>query len=59
MKNKDTIRRIIKLLFKYKLKFIISLLLAVSVVVSTLFIPILIGYAIDTFIGKGEILFTK
>lgn len=59
MKNKDTIRRIIKLLFKYKLKFIMSLLLAVSVVVSTLFIPILIGYAVDTFIGKGEVLFTK
>jgi hypothetical protein len=43
----------------YTLSFIISLILAVVIVVSTLFLPILIGNAVDVIISKGNVDFLK
>ena len=57
--NNQTLKRILKLMKTYKLKLFISTLLAVAVVVSTLAVPIFIGQAIDTFIGKGNVLFDR
>ena len=50
MRKKTTFTRILKLMKPYTLSFIISLILAVVIVVSTLFLPILIGNAVDVII---------
>lgn len=57
MKNKETIKRILRLMSKYKFQFLFSIFLAIVVVISILLIPIFIGAAIDTLIGKGNVLF--
>ena len=55
MRKKTTFTRILKLMKPYTLSFIISLILAVVIVVSTLFLPILIGNAVDVIISKGNV----
>ena len=55
MRKKTTFTRILKLMKPYTLSFIISLILAVVIVVSTLFLPILIGNAVDLIISKGKV----
>ncbi len=59
MRKKTTFIRILKLMKPYTLSFIISLILAVVIVVSTLFLPILIGNAVDVIISKGNVDFLK
>lgn len=59
MRKKTTFTRILKLMKPYTLSFIISLILAVVIVVSTLFLPILIGNAVDVIISKGNVDFLK
>ena len=56
MKNKDTWKRILKFIRPYKSLIILMLLLAVVTVAFTLYTPILIGQAVDTIIGEGNVL---
>ena len=48
-----TIKKVLNYLKHYKALFLISLFLAVLIVAATLYIPILVGEAIDLAIGKG------
>lgn len=50
-----TIKKVLKYLSKYKILFTISLILALIIVAATLYIPILVGRAIDMAVGKGEV----
>ena len=51
----QTIKKILKYLSKYRLLFSLSLALALCVVAGNLYIPILVGDAIDLAIGKGNV----
>ena len=53
--NKGTFRRLLKLIEKYKFLVLLSLLLAVVVVATQLYAPILFGQAVDLAIGKGNV----
>ena len=55
--NKGTFKKLISMLGKYKLLFIISLLLAAATVAMTLYIPILTGDAIDCIVSEGNVAF--
>ena len=59
MKQKKTIQKILTYIQKYRLYLIISILLALVTVAFTLYIPILIGRAIDCIVGKGNVNFEK
>ncbi len=48
-----TVKKVLKYLKHYKALFAISLVLALVIVASTLYIPILVGEAIDLAVGKG------
>ncbi len=50
-----TVKKVLKYLAKYKILFLFSLVLALLVVASTLYIPILVGNAIDMAIGEGDV----
>ncbi len=50
-----TIKKVLKYLAKYKILFGLSLILALLIVASTLYIPILVGEAIDMAIDKGNV----
>ena len=50
-----TIKKVLKYLSKYKILFTISLILALIIVAATLYIPILVGRAIDMAVGKGDV----
>ncbi len=51
--KKEIILRVIKLIRPYLWRCILSLLLAISVVTTTLYMPVLIGNAVDLLLGKG------
>ncbi len=53
--NKGTFRRLLKLIEKYIFLVLLSLLLAVVVVATQLYAPILFGKAVDLAIGKGNV----
>ena len=53
-----TLKKVLKYIGKYKLLLPISALLALISVALTLYVPILIGNAIDAIIGKGNVNFT-
>lgn len=55
MKNKDTMKRVLKFVRPYGNQIILMLLLALVTVAATLYTPILIGDGVDTIIGKGEV----
>ena len=57
--NKNTLKRILNLLSPYKLRMVVSLLLAVVIVLTTLYLPILTGRAVDTIVSKGNVDFIK
>lgn len=57
--NKNTLKRILNLLFPYRFRMFISLLLAVVIVLTTLYLPILTGRAVDTIISKGNVDFIR
>ena len=59
MKQKKTIQKILTYIQKYRLYLIISILLALVTVAFTLYIPILIGRAIDCIVGRGDVNFEK
>ncbi len=50
-----TIKKVLKYLAKYKILFAISLILALLIVAATLYIPILVGEAIDMAVGEGQV----
>ena len=49
----STVKKVLRYIKRYRLLFLLSLLLAVVIVAATLYIPILVGEAIDLAIGKG------
>ena len=57
MKNSYVIKRVLKDIGKYKLSFIISLVLTLFSTVCTLYIPVLAGEAIDMIVSKGNVNF--
>nr|WP_288827650.1 ABC transporter ATP-binding protein [uncultured Clostridium sp.] len=56
-KHKSTIKRILNKIAKYKWSVMASLFCAFITVVFTLYVPILIGRAIDCIVGAGEVNF--
>ncbi|MEF2919792.1 MAG: ABC transporter ATP-binding protein [Acutalibacteraceae bacterium] len=59
MKQKDTIIRVLKYVKGYKGYLVASVLLAMVSVALTLYIPVLIGQAIDCIVGEGKVDFNK
>ncbi len=59
MSNKEVIRRILSYVGRYKIYLALSLLFAAVSVAGTLYVPILIGGAIDLIIGAGNVDFAK
>ena len=55
MSQRETLKRIIRLIRPYSGYFLLSLLFAVITVVFTLYAPILVGEAIDYIIAKGQV----
>ena len=55
MSNKEVIKRVSSYVGRYKVHLIFSILLALLSVSATLYIPILIGRAIDNIIGAGNV----
>jgi ATP-binding cassette subfamily B protein len=58
MKNK-TLNRVLSYVGKYKYLLPVSIFFALTSVIATLFIPLLIGRAIDFIVGKGDVDFEK
>lgn len=54
-KHKSTIKRILTYIGHYKWGVLMSLLLAAVTVASTLYLPVLIGYAVDCIISAGHV----
>ena len=54
-KNPKTLSKVLRYIGKYKLLLPISMLLALITVALTLYIPLLIGDAIDLIVGKGNV----
>ncbi len=54
-RNKATLRRILKYISRYKLMVAASILLAAVAVALTLYVPILIGEAVDQIVGPGDV----
>lgn len=57
--NKNTIKNVLSLIKKHTFCLIITLSLAILTVVLTLYIPILVGDAIDCIVAKGNVNFDK
>ncbi len=55
MKNKDTIRKVLRYIGRYSPLMLLSMLLALLTVAGTLYIPIIIGKAIDLIISAGNV----
>ena len=53
--RKSTLGKLMKYIGRYKLLMLLSAILAIGIVFLTLYIPILIGNAIDLIIGKGNV----
>ena len=54
-KHKSTIKRVITCISKYKIGVLASLFCAFLTVLFTLYVPILIGRAVDCIVGAGEV----
>lgn len=59
MKNKGTIKRLLSYIGKYKLLIPVSLLLSLVATGISLYIPIVIGDAIDLIVGKDDVDFSS
>jgi ATP-binding cassette subfamily B protein len=53
--EKNTLRKLLRRLKRYRLLLVLSLLLAVLSVALTLYVPILVGRAIDLIVGPGQV----
>ena len=58
MKKKNTMRKLLRYLKKYWLLLILSLLFAALTVAMTLYLPILIGQAVDLIVAPGKVEFS-
>ncbi len=58
-KQSTTLKQLLKTLGKQRIIFVISLILAAIGVALSLYIPILVGDAIDCIVGKGNVDFTQ
>ena len=58
MKNKEVIKRVYSYVGRYRAYLFSSLLLAVISVAGTLYIPVLVGRAIDNIVGKSSVNFS-
>lgn len=56
--NKGTVRKVLKRIEKYKFYLIMSIIMAAITVASTLYVPIMVGDAIDYIIGPLNVNFT-
>lgn len=59
MNSKDTLKKVILYIDKYKVYLILSMVFALISVALTLYAPILIGRAIDCIVSKGNVDFTN
>lgn len=55
MTQKETIKKVLHYIRRYRFFLIVSLVLALITVVLTLYVPILTGQAVDLIVGKGEV----
>ncbi len=55
MTQKQTIKRVLNYIKDYRIYLVISILLAVVTVALTLYIPVLVGNAIDCIVDKGKV----
>lgn len=53
--QKDTMKKLLNRLKKYRLQVIISILMAALTVAGTLYVPIIVGKAIDCIVSKGNV----
>lgn len=53
--KKHTVRRILKYASPYKRSLVFAMIFAILYVVSALTVPVLIGYAVDNAVGKGDV----
>ena len=58
MKNKAVIKKVLKELRPYRFGVILSVLFSLVTVLGSLYIPILIGDAVDKIVGKGQVDFS-
>ena len=59
MKQKQTVKKILVYIQRYRMYLIFSIVTALVTVAFTLYIPILIGKAIDCIVGKGNVSYEK
>ncbi|MCI5883083.1 MAG: ABC transporter ATP-binding protein [Clostridiales bacterium] len=59
MSQKETIKRVLRYIKRYSIYVICSLILAVITVALTLYVPILMGNAVDAIVGPGMVDFDK
>lgn len=57
MTQKETIKKVLHYIRRYRFFLIVSLVLALITVVLTLYVPILTGQAVDLIVGKGQVEF--
>lgn len=55
MTQKETIKKVLHYIRRYRFFLIVSLVLALITVVLTLYVPILTGQAVDMIVGKGQV----
>ena len=55
MTQKETIKKVLHYICRYRFFLIVSLVLALITVVLTLYVPILTGQAVDLIVGKGQV----
>ena len=55
IKRKDTLKKVLRYMKPYRWFMILSVLLAACSVASTLYLPLLIGDAVDCILGKSRI----
>ena len=55
MTQKETIKKVLHYIRRYRFFLIVSLVLALITVVITLYVPILTGQAVDLIVGKGQV----
>lgn len=55
MNKKATLKEVLTYIKMYRLSLVLSILLAAITVMLTLYVPILVGYAIDTIVGPGNV----
>lgn len=54
-KNMDAIKNVWAYIARYRMYLVLSIALAALTVALTLYVPILVGHAIDTIVGKGNV----